>query len=70
MPENARQLKKKVDRGFSANDADMADGDSSGFEDVDSDEEDNEDTNTQEMVVEKAATQEKPGKKQSKKTKK
>ena len=40
MPEKARQLKKKADRGYVEADADMAnDGDSSGFEDVDSDEE-------------------------------
>lgn len=43
MPEKAKNLKKKADKGYEANDADMVEedggADSSGFEDVDSDEE-------------------------------
>ena len=43
MPEKAKNLKKKADKGYEANDADMVEEDggaeSSGFEDVDSDEE-------------------------------
>ena len=50
MPEKARVLKRKADKGLAKDDANMAEGDSSGFEDCDSDEED-EDTNTQEMQV-------------------
>ena len=46
--DKAKQLKKKADRGYEEGDADMADGDSSGFEDVDSDEE--VDDETQEEV--------------------
>ena len=58
MPEKARQLKKKADRGYEK-DADMADGgDSSGFEDC-SDSDDNEDTNTQEMAVEETSSKKK-----------
>jgi len=42
MPEKAKTLKSKADKGYSAADADMVEdaaGDSSGFEDVDSDDE-------------------------------
>ena len=49
MPEKAKTLKKRADKGYEATDTAMVeDGedDSSGFEDVDSDEEDEEDEDT------------------------
>ena len=57
MPDKAKQLKKKADRGYEAGDADMADGDSSGFEDVDSDEEDiDDDTKDEVKTVTKSSS--------------
>ncbi len=73
MPDKARQMKKKADRGYEATDADMADGDSSGFEDVDSDEEDLDDDTKDEVKPTKVVTKsssKSPGKSKSKKSSK
>ena len=61
MPAKAKTLKTKADKGYEANDADMVedggDDDSSGFEDVDSDEEDLSETQeVSEPVVTKKST--------------
>ena len=47
MPEKAKTLKKRADKGYEATDTAMVEDDSSGFEDVDSDEEEDEDTTAQ-----------------------
>lgn len=67
MPEKAKSLKKKADKGFEAGDAEMADGDSSGFEDVDSDEElDTQDDVKEAKTVTKSSSKSGKSKKSSK----
>ena len=65
MPKKARLLKKAADKGLEAGDANMVEeGDSSGFEDVNSDEEEDD---TQEELKNKAKKADtKAGKKQTK----
>ena len=66
LTDKARQMKKKADKGYTEADADMAGGDdSSGFEDVDSDEEDDE-AETQEVHVEVTDKKKKSAKKANK----
>lgn len=57
MPEKAKTLKSKADKGYEANDADMVEdgGDSSGFEDVDSDEESETQEVSEPVVVTKSS---------------
>jgi len=67
MPDKAKSLKKKADKGFEAGDAEMADGDSSGFEDVDSDEElDTQDDVKEAKTVTKSSSKSGKSKKSSK----
>ena len=58
VTKEAQKLKKVADKGFGKEDAEMAEGDSSGFEDVDSDEEEE----TQEVPEKKSKKSKKSSK--------